>query len=295
MIRLVISADDLGLHPRIDEGIFTAHAGGVVTSASLLATGPVAAQAVRRALQQRLPLGLHLCLTSHLSPAAPPQEVRWLAPGGRFPGSWAQLSAAWLARVIPPEEVVLELRAQVRRARELGAEIDHLDTHQHLHLLPGMTSIVEVLAAELGVPVRWPIERPAARWLLHPGSAMKSALLSSLAAAKEARGIKRVPATGIFESGRLDEKALLRLIAELGDGDREILTHPGLHPGTVPQDPDWRYGWETELAAVLSPRVRAALDHRGVKLVSYTALKARSTITPAPAPPGTDAGTGAAR
>jgi len=28
MIRLVINADDLGLHPRIDEGIFAAHTDG---------------------------------------------------------------------------------------------------------------------------------------------------------------------------------------------------------------------------------------------------------------------------
>ena len=34
MIRLVINADDLGLHPRLDEGIFAAHTDGVVTSAT---------------------------------------------------------------------------------------------------------------------------------------------------------------------------------------------------------------------------------------------------------------------
>lgn len=281
MIRLVINADDLGLHPRIDEGILAAHAGGVVTSASLLATGPFAREAVRRAVQQQLPMGLHLCLTSHLSPAANPQDVRWLAPGGRFRKDWGQLSAAWLARLIPPEEVVLELRAQVSRARELGARIDHLDTHQHLHLLPGMTSIVEVLAAELGVAMRWPRERPTARWMLHPASAAKSAVLSSLAALKEARGIKRVPAVGIFESGRLSEKRLLRLIAALGEGDHEIVTHPGLDPGVVTQDPHWRYGWEEELASVLSPKVRQAVEERGIQLVSYAELQDRLALGPA--------------
>jgi predicted glycoside hydrolase/deacetylase ChbG (UPF0249 family) len=272
MIRLVISADDLGLHPRIDEGILAAHAGGGITSASLLAVGPAAREAVRRATQQRLPLGLHLCLTSHLTPAAPPGEVRWLAPGGRFRRNWAELAAAWLTRLIPPEEVVAEFRAQAARARALGAEIDHLDSHQHLHLLPGMTSIVEVLAAELGVAVRWPTERPRLRWLGHPGSAAKSVLLSTLAAAKEARGIRRIPAVGIFESGRLTEKRLIRIIETMGDGDRELVTHPGLFPGAIPQEPDWHYGWEGELAAVLSPKVRQALEARSIALVSYADL-----------------------
>jgi chitin disaccharide deacetylase len=271
-LRLVINADDLGLHPRLDEGIFAAHTEGVVTSATVLATGPTAPEAIRRAAKSKLGLGLHLCLTSHLSPAAQVADVRWLAPGGRFRRNWAELSAAWLGRLIPPEEVVLEFRAQVARVRELGADIDHLDTHQHLHLLPNMTSIVEVLAAELGVPVRWPQERPSARWLLHPGAAFKSSVLATLSRVKQPRGIKRVPALGVFESGRLNERRLIRLLDSLRPGDNEIVTHPGLDPGVVPQDPDWKYDWEGELRAVLSPRVRDAIAARGIELVTYRQL-----------------------
>lgn len=272
MIRLVINADDLGLNARIDEGIFAAHIDGVVTSATVLAVGPTAADAVRRANQTKLGLGLHLCLTTHLTPAAPARDVRWLAPGGRFRGNWAELSAAWLTGLIPAEEIVTEFRAQVRRARELGAHLDHLDTHQHLHLLPGMTSLLEVLAAELGLPIRWPRERPTARWLRYPGAAMKSTLLGTLARLKRPRGVRRVRAHGIFESGRLTEQRLIRLIDRLGDGDHEIVTHPGLEPGAVPQDPTWRYDWEGELQAVLSPRVREAIARRDIQLVNYAQL-----------------------
>ena len=269
MIRLAVNADDLGLHPRIDEGIFHAHNDGVVTSATVLATGPTAAEAIRRAGQTKLGLGLHLCLTTHLTPAAPARDVRWLAPGGRFRRNWAELSAAWLGRLIPAEEIVIEFRAQVRRAQDLGADLDHLDTHQHLHLLPGMTSIVEVLAAELGLPMRWPSERPTAHWLVHPRAAIKSALLGALARAKQPRGVKRVRAVGVFESGRLNERRLLRLVSTLRDGDNEIVTHPGLDPGTVPQDPGWQYQWEEELAAVLSPRVRDEIaDRKSTRLNS---------------------------
>ena len=116
---------------------------------------------------------------------------------------------------------------------------------------------------------------------MHPGSAVKSAALSTLAAMKEARGIKRVPAIGIFESGRINEKRLLRLIATLGEGDHEIVTHPGLDPGVVTQDPHWRYGWEQELAATLAPRVRRAIEARGIQLVSYADLQERPALAPA--------------
>lgn len=272
MIQLVINADDLGLHPRIDEGIFEAHAHGIVTSSTLLATGPTAHGAAKRARREALPVGLHLCLTTHLTPAAKTTDVRWLAPGGRFRRNWAELSLAWLSRLVPREEVELEFRAQIERTRQLGLTIDHLDTHQHLHLLPGLTPIVEALATELGVPVRWPTERPNAHWLMHPKSAIKSALLSGLARSKPMGTARRVAASGVFESGRLSEPRLLRLLAGLTDGQHEIACHPGFEPGVVKHDPHWHYDWETELTALTSSRVRAAITERGIALCSYREL-----------------------
>lgn len=272
MMKLVINADDLGLHPRIDEGIFAAHTDGVVTSATVLVTGPTAADAIRRAVTAKLGLGLHLCLTTHLNPAAPARDVRWLAPGGRFRRNWAELSAAWLSGLIPPDEILTEFRAQVQRAKTLGAQVDHLDTHQHLHLLPGISAIVESLAAELHLPMRWPLESPTLHWLAHPRSALKSALLGGLARFSAAPTVQRVPALGVFESGRLTERRLLRLIENLEDGEHEIVCHPGLKPGVIAQDPDWSYQWENELGAVLSPRVRDAIAARGIELVTYRQL-----------------------
>jgi predicted glycoside hydrolase/deacetylase ChbG (UPF0249 family) len=272
VIRVVVNADDLGLHPRIDEGILRAHAEGIVSSATLLVTGRSVSEAVARALAQKLPLGVHLCLTTHLRPASPASEVRWLAPGGRFRKDWREFAAAWLGQLIPAEEVRVELRAQLALARSLGAEIDHLDTHQHLHLLPGMRRLVEALAAENGLPVRWPIDRPSRRWLLRPAAAAKSLLLGSLASLRGAGEARRVRSHGVFDSGAMNEKSLLRLLRRLEPGDHEIVCHPGLAPGVVPEDPDWRYGWEGEFAAVCSPRVKALIAERGIQLCSFAQL-----------------------
>jgi predicted glycoside hydrolase/deacetylase ChbG (UPF0249 family) len=93
-----------------------------------------------------------------------------------------------------------------------------------------------------------------------------------LSSVKQPRGVTRVKAHGVFESGRLTERRLLRLISRLGPGDHEIVTHPGFEPGRINFDPDWRYAWEDELAALMSPAVRAAIDRRGIELVSYGQL-----------------------
>ena len=272
MIRLVVNADDLGFHSAIDAGILRAHREGVVTSASLLVNGSTAEDAARRAVANGLAVGVHLCLVSSLPPVMPASEVPSLAPSGVFRYGWTEVARAWLRRELRAEEIDRELRAQVARARELGAQPDHLDGHQHLHLLPGVCAIVTRISEDEGLPVRWPRELPSVEWLRAPGPAAKSLLLSGLALGQCTRPRQRLHASGVFASGALDESRLLRFLDSLGDGDHEIMCHPGESPGTVPEEPTWRYRWGEELAALCSPRVRRRIEERGIRLTTYGAL-----------------------
>ncbi len=272
MKRLIVNADDLGFHPSIDAGVFEAYEHGIVTSATVLATGPSAPKAVEKALELKLPLGLHAALTSRLPPAAPASSVRWLAPGGRLRGSWSELVGALTAGLIPKEEIELELRSQVSRLRALGATVDHLDAHQHVHLFPSLSPIFETLALELGVPIRWPQDPPGRKWLSDPKAAAKALLLRGLSATTGTVRAVRVRAVGVFESGKLDERYLVDLLVRLPDGTCELMCHPGFAPGHVPQDPTWRYAWDDERKALTNPLVRDALTANGVELISYGQL-----------------------
>jgi predicted glycoside hydrolase/deacetylase ChbG (UPF0249 family) len=274
--RLIVNADDLGLHPSLDAGILRAHREGIVTSATLLAMGPSASEAVPLAKAQGLALGVHLAFSTRLPCAAPASEVPGVAPGGRLRASWADFARAWLTGQVPREEVERELEAQLARARALGAEVDHLDGHQHLHLLPGIRPVVEALARREGLPLRWPDRLPSPTWLRAPGPALKTLLLTALArtAPRPAPGVRRVSAGGVFEAGRLDEPALLALVDSLPEGDFEVGCHPGEGAPHVPEDPAWAYGWQAELAALTSPRVKERLRERGITLATYGSLRA---------------------
>ncbi|RKH86780.1 ChbG/HpnK family deacetylase [Corallococcus sp. AB032C] len=276
--RLIVNADDLGLHPSLDAGILKAHREGIVTSATLLAMGPSAAEAVGLAKAQGLAVGVHLALSTRLPCAAPAEAVRTVAPGGRLRGNWAEFAKAWVTGRVRREELERELSAQLFRARELGARVDHLDGHQHLHLLPGVRSVVEGIAAREGLPLRWPDALPRASWLRAPGPALKTTVLAVLArTAPRARpGVRRVSAGGVFEAGRLDESALLSVLDSLPAGDFELGCHPGEGAPHVPEDPAWTYGWEAELAALTSPRVKAKLVERGITLANYGELQRAS-------------------
>ena len=76
--RVIINADDLGVHPGTDAGIIDAYSQGVLTSATLLMTTPWLEDAVRRAKAVGLPIGIHLSLTlgqSRAGKAAVPDLV----------------------------------------------------------------------------------------------------------------------------------------------------------------------------------------------------------------------------
>jgi predicted glycoside hydrolase/deacetylase ChbG (UPF0249 family) len=267
-IRLVVNADDLGLHPSIDRGVLRAHREGIVTSSTALVTGSSAPKAIADAKAQGLPLGVHLCLTTNLRPAADPSSVPSVAPNGRFRPRWPHVLAAWAAGRIRLREVELEFRAQIALARKLGAHPDHLDGHQHLHVLPGIARVVRSIARDERLPVRWPIARPSMAWLVQPGSAVKTAGLDLLSRFAR-RGTPGLPGWGTFEAGALTEERLLAIISALPPGDHEIGCHPGEIADDVPEQPGWRYGWEDEVKAVCSARVRALVEERQIKLVSY--------------------------
>ena len=74
--RLIINADDFGIHEAVNEGIYSAYGQGVLTSTSLLAQGPAFDDAVRMSKEcDRLGIGIHLCLVGSLPTVLSPREV----------------------------------------------------------------------------------------------------------------------------------------------------------------------------------------------------------------------------
>src|SRR5437899_4173999 len=155
--RLVVNADDFGLSPGVNDGILEAHAAGVVSSVSVLVNAPGWEHAVA-ALRGTgsLGVGLHLNLTA----GEPVSEGRCLVHPhtGRFHGLAGLVTRALTGR-IDPEHVAEESGAQLTRLRAAGVRVTHIDSHRHVHALPGVWASVVATARAHGVPfVRVPVE-----------------------------------------------------------------------------------------------------------------------------------------
>ncbi|HEX7096971.1 MAG TPA: ChbG/HpnK family deacetylase, partial [Acidimicrobiales bacterium] len=192
--------------------------------------------------------------------------------------SWRVLVPKLAARRVDPADVDRELSAQLDAIRSVGVRVDHLDTHQHVHLYPVVREAVLDLAVREGVPaIR--ITRSASRGPV--GYAVRH-LARRLEREAVADGLAfPTDAAGLDEAGRLDVASALDALRRLAASDApavELSSHPGEH-----HDPDrhrykWGYRWGDELDALCSPEVRAEVDRLGFRLGTYADLVAPGRV-----------------
>jgi predicted glycoside hydrolase/deacetylase ChbG (UPF0249 family) len=272
-LKLIVNADDFGISEAVNRGIAAAHDGGIVTSTSLMATGDAFEHAVALARGRlRLAVGVHLVLTEHrpLVGAAAPSLV---GPDGAFEPHLKQLLAKRLRGRVSLKEVRLELDAQIRRVRDAGVAVSHLDGHQHAHVLPGIARVVAELAAEHGIAaVRYPAERVRGymlRSVPHVRRVAEQAALGLFCASSPLKRLRRSDAfVGFYFGGRLNEANLETVLDGLpATGTVELMCHPG-DEGMQPSG-DWQYAWAAERDALTSPQIRELVLARGMQLVSH--------------------------
>jgi hypothetical protein len=76
----------------------------------------------------------------------------------------------------------------------------------------------------------------------------------------------------MHQSGHVDERYLLAVMESLPAGTSELYCHPAERrpESLAPHQPGYEHA--VELAALTSPRVRAAIDSGGIRLVAYPDL-----------------------
>ena len=284
----IINGDDFGLSPGINRGIIEGYRDGILTSASLMVAGDAFEEAVMLAREHPgLSLGVHLTLIEGV-PVLPPRKIPSLVTSdGRFFGSLDAFLLKWLRGGLRMREVQKELEAQIEKARDCGIRVDKLDSHMHVHLLPGLFPTVLALAKRYDIAaIRLPSEGVSSLGSSATfGGWCRRAMLTILSTLRSHRLIKAgclhsIRFAGIAESGHLTEEDLLRLLRRLRPGLTEIMVHPGYCDGVLDNWPQSRYyKREQELTALTSPRVKALVERHQIKLINYSAVTEGSLMS----------------
>lgn len=278
---LIVNADDLGISRGVNRAIFEAFERGIVTSASLMATGEEFDDAIVGALARpRLGVGVHLVLHDE-KPVAPPAKIPALiGADGRMKPLGSVVRALFFGR-IPREQIEIEYAAQIERVRSRGLQPTHLDSHCHLHALPSLGRIVHDLGLRNGIVcARRPEFSSLAEFHGAPISRYPLSLFITLCnkfGSANDRLATPDEFVGLVQSGEVDAAWVERTLAKLSRGKiSELMVHPS--DGSDRGDADAKYGANrrrAEFEAVMAPSVRAALAAHDVELVDYRFLAAR--------------------
>lgn len=270
----IITADDFGLHPAVNEAVESAHRMGVLSATSLMVGAPAAHDAAHRARAlPQLRVGLHLTLADGRSVLPRRQIPDLVDADNRFHDDMA--GAGWRFFALPRvrAQLAAEIRAQFAAFARLGLRLDHLDAHKHFHLHPTVLSLALRIGREFDLrAVRVPAE---------PGTTM-TRLLSPWLALMRSR-LRRAGMAcndhifGLTHSGAMDEARLLRILATLPPGVSEIYLHPATVSGAAIAASMPGYRHREELDALLSPAVRAALSVGAIQRGGYADIAAFRT------------------
>ena len=238
--------------------------------------GEAFSDAVRIALETpSLGVGVHLSLVGERS-VAPIADLRGMVTSdGWLPPSYGVFARQFLGKRFGAREARIEIGAQIERVLSAGIQPTHIDSHQHLHMFPGIFDIVVEAAVGAAIPViRVPLERGG------PGPsglsmrAIQTWMLSRISRSR----LEQVRQAGLHTadwfwglgvSGQMNETNLMTVLRDLRPGVNEIMCHPGISdPATAERYP-WGYSWDDELAALTSDSIRRFVESNDIRLCSF--------------------------
>lgn len=268
---LIVHADDVGIAHSVNVATFEALATGQVTSASVMVPCPWLQEVADFAkAHPEADLGLHLTLTSEW------HSFRWgpVASKNDVPSLVGSLGYFHTIREalaqLNPQEVEIELKAQIQMARAMGIEPTHLDSHQLLLFFrPQLFETYLKVGRDSGLPIllakgifSWIEQRmgeatPDYESYLQPGDIVIDDVLSI------------TPEEAEDGWPAFYEKAM----ATLKPGISELIVHVGLDneelrgmAGDVPFGASWR---QKELDFLTSSQFGDLLKKHDIKLITW--------------------------
>jgi chitin disaccharide deacetylase len=275
MKRLIITADDFGLTTSINDGIISSVNDGIVTSISMISAGEAFNDAVSLLHRHKiLSVGAHLALTE-VSPVLPRTLTSSIVTAsGKFYRHYINLLPRVFFHLARKHEIYLELKAQIERILKTGIKIDHISSHEHIHIFPGLMEIFIYLSREFNIPsIRYPHKETATS----TNSIYKTAILSYLGhnmlRKLSKSGLKHTDHfSGLINSGKLKEDTLSNIIRSLKDGTTELVCHPGRLGPEIESRYPFHKNCELELKALTNPETREVINENAIKLISYSEL-----------------------
>lgn len=269
----ILHADDSGMCHSANAATIRAMSEGVVSSTSVMVPCPWFPEMAAWAREHpEMDVGVHLTLTSEW------RHYRWgpVAPREQVPGLVDEEGFLWrrVEDVIAhasPQEVEIEVRAQIERALRFGIKPTHIDSHMGtLFSHPEYFEVYVRLSREYGIPAMLPRPTPQQTqmmggigWIAEQIAALESAGFLFLD-----RLILSLQGDSLEER----RKSLHTTLRNLEPGVTQLIVH------LLDDDPEAKHvtdSWHVrhiELELCTDPQTRRLLHEEGIHLMGYRPL-----------------------
>lgn len=268
---LIVHADDLGMAHSINRASIKGLESGLVSSASIMIPCPWLPEIADYARKHPdADLGLHLTLTSEWSlyrwgPVLPKERVPSLLDSNGYLYPTETEAAAH----IDPKEAEAEIRAQIARAKSLGIQPTHLDSHmgtlyQTQALFETLFRVARDNKLLIRVSKEWFAEAPFLPSLLGPEDLVMNTIIS-IGPGVTAEGWSKFYVDAIKNL----QPGITEMIVHLAYDDEEMR-------GLAFNHPDWGSEWrQRDFQFVTSEAFRKLLQENNIKLVKWREITER--------------------
>ena len=276
MKQIIINADDFGFSPGINKGVIESYNKGLTTSTSIVCNTKHFDKSVKELKKLKgLGKGIHLNLTMG-RPISKERDISSLTDKkGLFEKNVSRFIFRLTASMIRKEHIERELEEQIKKAVYELDDIDHIDSHQHIHILPQIYPLVLNLARKYKIPfVRIPNQN---FWIYPTDRFIERGLLSGLsllnAGYNENEYKKKIKNFYGLYHGGLNTSLIRNMINRFKEGNGEIACHPAYPDHFIEQN--WnrlKKDRLNDLNTLINPMSRKIMKDNGIKLIRFKDL-----------------------
>jgi len=280
--KLIVNADDFGLHHSINEAVEDAHQNGILTSASLVVNGESFEKAIAIAKRnKKLGVGIHLTLNGENPVASVSQIPSLIGTDGKLFENHITFCLNILRRKICLEHIKIEIEAQLDKFFQAGLIPTHVDSHRHIHLFPPVFRVVkEVLRKHNLTKVRF-LNVPFSDYFYGNFSKVIMERFLKLSIFSKDKNMQSPDYFyGAFNSGSIDFKYFKKTIIKLRPGISEINFHPGKNNvllkekyGIWEKRYHWKCNWEREYNILLNPDIKTLIQKHNISIINHLEIK----------------------
>lgn len=243
--KVQVIADDLGLNAAVNDGIFLGLNKGFIDGASLMPNGKAFEDALSKIRNLDNPkIGIHFVLVEEN-----PLVLKTFSKNHRI------FFIKYIFGLISVRSIKRELEAQLNKCIQAGIKPAFINSHQHLHLLPGIMNIVIGLAKKHDILYIRTINEPV---VFRKTKVMRKIqllflnFLSKLARSKiQKEGLlSNDYFIGFVNAGNLTKEDVLKaknIKQPNPDKIIELGCHPGFEDEMLKENyRDWKYNWKME-------------------------------------------------